>query len=345
MYKSTVLILLFISLFIVFKQTSCQENPNTETQGVAANTIDNKKNEPSNETGITAQETAQNGNPSAKQPEEISTEPPVKQPNPKPKPKSRKKPKRRPRWRKRPRRPRKPRPTPKTQAKTKPKTESKEKQADSSKAKQSESTRSGTNSKDSIQEKPITNVNAADTQVMDTKITKEIQAQDAIQTEPKQDRVQPQIDPSADVQIINEPQAQVQPEPIVKSKTKTSLPKQSEEMKIQNDMPIVDKVVEPVNKPKPAKKDRKISKPKPNRKAKETKAAAESKPQQGGGAFADLEGFFDQFDVVTEANLAAPPNFDPNKKPGKKVLPTVDPDKGVAHDGTRKLILLCFDRT
>ena len=58
-------------------------------------------------------------------------------------------------------------------------------------------------------------------------------------------------------------------------------------------------------------------------------------------SMAEQEKFFDFFSFTTteEPVLAAPPDIDPNKKPGKKVLPTVDPSKGVAHDGIRKLIL------
>ena len=58
-------------------------------------------------------------------------------------------------------------------------------------------------------------------------------------------------------------------------------------------------------------------------------------------SMAEQEKFFDFFSFTTteEPVLAAPPGIDTNKKPGKKVLPTVDPSKGVAHDGIRKLTL------
>ena len=348
MYKSTVFIFLAIPLIIFIAHTSGQENPDTETKGVVANTIDNTKNVPSNETGLAPQESAQKGNPSAKQPEEASAKPAVKKPKPKPKPK-RKPRRRRPRWRKRPRRPRT-RPTPKARPKAKPKMKPKEKKPDGSNIKQSEpNIQTEVNLKDTIQEKlkPSIKVNEKQTQVKDTKTIEEMKTQDTIQTKPNKDNILAQKDPvsSTDVKPIIEPQAQIQPEPIVKSMPKVSETKTIKDIKVQHDMPIADKKAEtvnkpnPVNEPKPAKKDGSIGKPKANRKAKENRADAGSKPKKGvGGVFADLDSYFDKFDVVTEATLVAPPKFDPNAPPGEKVIPTMDRDKGIAYDGTRKLI-------
>ena len=348
MNKITVLIFLAIPLVIIIAQTSGQENPNTETKGAAANNIDTTKNAPSNETDIAAQQSAQNGNPSAKLPEEANTKPEMKKPKPKPKPK-RKPRRRKPRWRKRPRRPRKPRPTPKAQAKAKPNMKPKEKKHDGSKIKQSEpNIQTEINLKDTIQEKlkPSIKVNEKQTQVKDTKTIEEMKTQDTIQTKPNKDNILAQKDPvsSTDVKPMIEPQAQIQPEPIVKSMPKVSETKTIKDIKVQHDMPIADKKAEtvnkpnPVNEPKPAKKDGSIGKPKANKKAKENRADAEGKPKKG-GVFADLDSYFEQFDdhVVTEATLVAPPKFDPNAPPGEKVIPKMDRDKGVAYDGTRKL--------
>ena len=56
--------------------------------------------------------------------------------------------------------------------------------------------------------------------------------------------------------------------------------------------------------------------------------------------FDKADSFFDFFNEVTTTiepdYNAPPPSFDPKKKPRKKVMPTVDPSKAKAHDGTRK---------
>ena len=341
-----VVLLFIVTLTYVYAQKLEKQTNKTDEQSLAAKSTD-----------IAETKTAQTGNPNAKK----VVQAPVK-PKPKPKPKPRRRPptkrRRRPRRRKRPRnRQRRPRPTARTgkqkqnqklrktpnrvtniNAKNKaiskqnavPKT-NKETQ---SKGTNQQKSNIKTELKQNLKTSKPGEVKHGKSEIIaeqEIKPKQEIFAGQEIQ--PTQEIKEAAKQPAIEAKLKLEPKARVQPLKQTQPKSDTnSKPKTVQNIGNKKHTTNNKQTLEA--KPKKELEPRRDNKPMLNKKPK-----VDNKPIVD-NSFHEQDGFFDFFTTTSAEDLfKPPPDFDPNQKPGEKVLPEVDASKAIAYDGTRKYLI------